>query len=78
MKLYNVTGQALSPIYPHKVDFAELLVYNQSLTTEPVSRLFGSVFRALVLHQGDRGSIPSEGMGNFSAMVYFVRAIMFY
>ena len=32
--------------------------------------------RALVLYRGDPGSIPSEGMGNFSAMLYFVMAIM--
>ena len=32
-------GQALSHIYLHKVDFAQLLVYNQSLTTASESRL---------------------------------------
>ena len=66
-------GKALSPIYLHKVDFAQLLVYNQSLTTESESRLFGSVVRALILYQGDPGSIPSKGMGNF-----FSYALLFY
>ena len=36
-------GQALSPIYLHKVDLTQLLVYNQSLTTASESQLFGSV-----------------------------------
>ena len=71
-----VKGQALSPKYLHKVDFAYLLVYNQSLTTASESRLFGSVVRALVLYRGDPGSNPSEGTGNFSAMLYIVTAIM--
>ena len=48
LMIINVMGQALSPIYLHKVGFAWLLVYNQSLTTAPGSRLFGSVVRALV------------------------------
>ena len=69
-------GQALSPIYVHKVDFAYLLVYNQSLTTASGSRLFGSVVRALVSYRGDPGLIPSEGTGNFSAMLYFVTTFM--
>ena len=60
----------------HKVDFAYHLVYNQSLATASESRLFGSVVRALVFYQGDSSSIPSEGTGNFSAMLYFVTAIM--
>ena len=70
-------GQALSPIYLNELNFAELLVYhNQSLTTASESRFFGSVVRALVLYRCDPGSIPSEGTGNFSAMLYFVTAIM--
>ena len=32
--------------------------------------------RALVSYRGDPGSIPSEGTGNVSAMLYFVTAIM--
>ena len=72
----SVTGLALSPIYLHKVDFAELLVFNQSLTTASESRLFGSVVRALVSYRGDPGSIPSKGMRNFSAMPYIVTTIM--
>ena len=71
-----VTGLAFSPIYLHKVDFALLLVYNESLTTASGSRLFGSVVRALVFYRGDPGSIPSDGTGKFSAMLYFVMAIM--
>ena len=51
-------------------------VFNQSLTTASESRLFGSVVRALVFYRGDPGSIPSVGTGNFSAMLYFVTAIM--
>ena len=76
LKRGSVTGQALSPIYLHKVDFAYLLVYNQFLTTVSESRLFGSVVRALVSYQGDPGSIASEGTENFPAMLYFVTAIM--
>ena len=76
LKRGSVTGKALSPIYLHKVDFAKLLVYYQSLTTASESRLFGSVVRALVFYRGDPGSIPSDGTGNFSAMLYFVTAIM--
>ena len=72
----NVTGQTLSPIYLHKVDFAYLIVYNQSMTTASESQLFGSVVRALVLYRGNPRSIPSEGTGYFTAMLYFVRAIM--
>ena len=72
----GVTGQALSPIYLHKVDIAYLIVYNQSLTTASESQLFGSVVRALVLYRGDPGTIPSKGAGNFSAILYFVTAIM--
>ena len=73
---YTTTIDALLPIYLHKVDFAWLLVYNQSLTTASESRLFGSVVRALVLYWGDPGSIPSEGTRIFSAMLYFVTVIM--
>ena len=69
-------GQALSPLYLHMVDFAKLLVYIQSLTTASGNRLFGSVVRALVLYRGDPGSIPSKDTRNFSAMFYFVTAIM--
>ena len=58
-------GLSLSTIYLHKVDFAKLLVYYQSLTTTSESRLFGLVARALVLYWGDLGSIPSKGTGNF-------------
>ena len=32
--------------------------------------------RALVSYRGDPGLIPSKGTGNFSAMLYFVTAIM--
>ena len=71
-----VMGQTLSPIHLHMVDFAYLLVYNQSLTTASESRLFGSVVRALVSYWGDPGSIPSKGIRNFSAMLYSVTAIM--
>ena len=51
-----------SPIYLHKVEFALLLVYIQSLTTASENRLFGSVLRTLVLYQGDPGKIPSKGI----------------
>ena len=60
----------------HKKSSFFFLVYNQSLKTVSESRLFGSVVRALVLYRGDPGSIPSEHTGNFSAMLYFVTAIM--
>ena len=40
LKRGSVTGKALSHIYLHKVDFAYLLVCNQSLTTASESRLF--------------------------------------
>ena len=76
LKRGNVWGKALLPIYLHRVDFAYLLVYDQSLTTASESPLFGSVVRVLVLYRGDPGSILSEGTGNFSAMLYFVTAIM--
>ena len=69
-------GQALSPIYLNKVDFAWLLVYIQFLTTASVSRLFGSVEGKLVLYWGNPGSIPCQGTGIFSAMLYIVSAIM--
>ena len=38
-------------------------------------RLFVSVVRALVFNRGDPAWIPSEGTGNFSAMLYFATAI---
>ena len=77
--LLTVTGQALSPIYiSTKGRFHIALVCNQSLTTASESRLFGLVVRALVLYRGDPGLIPSEDTGNFSAMLYFVMAIMSY
>ena len=60
-----VTGKATAPIYLHKVDFAYLLVYNQSLTTASQSRLFGTVVRALVLYRGDQGLILSKSQEMF-------------
>ena len=69
-------GARHSHLYLHKVDFAQFLVYNQSLTTASKSRLFGSVDRALVLYRGDPESIPREAMRNLSAVLYFVTAIM--
>ena len=63
LKWDSFTGQSLSPLYLHKVDliFAQLLVYNQSLTTASESRLFGSVVKALILYRDDPSLIP----GNF-------------
>ena len=46
------------------------------MTTASRSRLFGSVVRALISYRGNPSSIPSKGMGNFSAMLYFVTTIM--
>ena len=56
--------------YLHTKDSTLLLEYNQSLTTASESRLFGSVVRALLFYCGDLGSIPSQGVGIFSAMLY--------
>ena len=72
LKRGSVTGQANSPLYLLKVDFAQHLEYNQSLTTATESPLFGSVVRALVFYRGDPGSIPSEYVGIFSAMLYIL------
>ena len=36
----------------------------------------GSMVRALVLYWGGPGSIPSQGVGIFSAMLYIVMALM--
>ena len=69
----NVKGLTLSPIYLHKVDFAQLLVYYQSLTTASESQLFGSVARALVLYRGNLGSIPSKGTGTFQLRFTLLR-----
>ena len=45
------------------------------MTTASESTI-GSVARALVSYRSDPGLIPSEGTENFSAMLYFVTAIM--
>ena len=65
-----VTAQHYHILYLQIEDFVLLLVYNPSLTTASESRLFGSVVRAMVLYRGDPGSIPSQGMGICSAMLY--------
>ena len=51
----------LANIYLQKVDFAQLLVYYQSLTTASESRLFGSVERALFFYWADPAWISSQG-----------------
>ena len=56
--------------------YGKLLECNLSLKTASKSRLFGSVDRELVLYRGGLGLIPSQGVEIFSAMLYFVTAIM--
>ena len=71
--IINVMGQALSPIYLHKVDFAWLLVYNQSLTTVSGSRLFGSVVRALVSYRATRVRFPAKAREIFQLRLTLLR-----
>ena len=53
-----------------------LLVYIQSLTTAPGSRLFGSVVRALDFFPADRARIPRQA-GIYSTMLHsFVTTFM--
>ena len=56
--------------YLHIVDLTQSSVYIQSLTTVSASQHFGSVVRPLDLYRYDPGSIPSQGAGTFSAMLY--------
>ena len=56
--------------YIHIVDFTYLIYYNQPLTTMLDGRLFGSVIRVLVLNRGVQGTIPSQGAGKLSVMLY--------
>ena len=55
------------------IDFVQLPVYIQSLTTASEIQLFGSVVRALVLYRYDRIFIPSHGAGLFTAVLYRCR-----
>ena len=69
-------GQRSYLTYLHKVDFANLLEYNQSLTTAPGSKPLGSVVRALVLYRDGLGLFSSQDTGIFSAMLYACCSLM--
>ena len=63
----------LANIYLHKVDFAQLLVYYQSLTTASESRLFGSVERALFFTGPTRLRFPARARKYFQLCFTLLR-----
>ena len=60
-----VSGQALSPVYLIKVDFAKLLVYRVKSLAERLEHWF--------LYRGVLGSIPIEGKGIFQLCFTLLR-----